>query len=69
MIPMKALIPSTILTLMLSAAVGACGYTGTYLKLDSFRIGQHAVYWSWSFFVFAMALFSVMAMQAREVRS
>jgi hypothetical protein len=69
MILMKALIPSTILTLMISAVVGAYGSNGTYLKLDSVQVGTHAIYWSWPFFVFAMALFSVMATQAKQVQS
>jgi len=53
---MKALAPSTILTLMLSALVGQAGAGTGFLNLRSFEIGGYVVYWSWTLFFAAMAI-------------
>lgn len=53
---MKALIPSTILTLMISAVVGSAGSRGGMLVLQSASIGGHSFYWSWPFFMTVMAI-------------
>ena len=51
---MKALIPSTILTLILSAFIGPSGIHGSYLNFQSATIAGFAFYWSWTFFFLAM---------------
>jgi hypothetical protein len=53
---MKALVPSTILTLLVAALVGATGSNGNFLKLEGATLGGHAFYWSWPFFLTVMAL-------------
>lgn len=53
---MKALIPSTILTLIVAAIVGSTGSTGHFLALESASLGHHTFYWSWPFFMTVMAL-------------
>jgi hypothetical protein len=53
---MKALIPSTILTLIVSALVGRTGLQGGFLNLQDAVIGGYALYWSWTLFFVAMAL-------------
>jgi hypothetical protein len=53
---MKALIPSTILTLIVAAVVGSTGSSGGLLALRSASIAGHAVFWSWPFFMIVMAL-------------
>jgi hypothetical protein len=63
MILMKALVPSTILTLILSAVVGVGGTASEFLKLHTLEVAGHSLYWSWPFFVLTMALFSVLALQ------
>jgi hypothetical protein len=63
---MKALIPSAILTLILSAVVGAWGTGNAFLRIDSLEVANHYFFWSWPFFVLTMALFSVIAMQVSK---
>ena len=53
---MKALIPSTILTLIVAAIVGSSGSSGSLLDLETFKIGSGSYYWSWPFFMVVMAL-------------
>jgi hypothetical protein len=53
---MKALIPSTILTLMVAAIVGISGSRATALNLESTAVGGWPLYWSWPFFLTVMAL-------------
>lgn len=53
---MKALIPSTILTLIVAAIVGPSGSTGSFLALESTTIAHFAFYWSWPFFLTVMAI-------------
>ena len=53
---MKALIPSTILTLIVAAIVGPNGDGGNILTLESASIGHHTFFWSWPFFMLVMAL-------------
>jgi hypothetical protein len=53
---MKALVPSTILTLMIAAVVGSAGSSGGMLFLESTSIGGHSFYWSWPFFMTVMAI-------------
>lgn len=53
---MKALAPSTILTLIVSAVVGPTGSPGSFLALESATIGGHSFYWSWPFFLIVMAI-------------
>lgn len=57
---MKALVPSTILTLIVAAIVGAPGTTGNFLTLESATIGGHSFYWSWPFFLIVMAINSLL---------
>jgi hypothetical protein len=52
----KALVPSTILTLAVAAAVGSAGSNGSFLKLQDAQISGHQFYWSWPFFLVALAL-------------
>jgi hypothetical protein len=53
---MKALVPSTILTLIVAAVVGTTGSNGGYLILEDAAVGNHTFYWSWPFFLMVMAL-------------
>ena len=56
---MKALIPSTILTLIVAAingSSGAIGSAGGLLTLESAKIGGQSFYWSWPFFLTVMAI-------------
>jgi hypothetical protein len=53
---MKALVPSTILTLLVAALVGVTGSHGAFLKLEGATFGGHAFYWSWPFFLTVMAI-------------
>jgi hypothetical protein len=53
---MKALIPSTILTLIVSAIVGSTGARESFLNIQSAAVAGHSFYWSWTFFFVAMAL-------------
>jgi hypothetical protein len=53
---MKALVPSTILTLIIAAVVGSTGSSGNLLNLESASLGEHSFYWSWPFFMTVMAL-------------
>lgn len=60
---MKALIPSTILTLIVAAINGSSrtiGSGGGLLVLESARIGGHSFYWSWPFFLTVMAINGVL---------
>jgi hypothetical protein len=61
-----ALVPSTILTLIVSAAVGAAGSTGTFLHVQSADVIGYVFYWSWSFFFAAMTLNSCIVLQAAK---
>jgi hypothetical protein len=62
----KALIPSTILTLIVSAIVGSTGTTGSFLRLDAMTISGHTFYWSWPFFVIVMALNCILITQVSK---
>ena len=53
---MKALIPSTILTLIVAAIVGSTGSNGNFLVLENTEIAGHSFYWSWPFFLTVMAI-------------
>jgi hypothetical protein len=53
---MKALIPSTILTLIVAAMVGATGADGNFLHLEYASVSGHLFYWSWPFFMTVMAI-------------
>jgi len=53
---MKALIPSTILTLIVAATVGSTGADGNFLSLEYASVGGHLFYWSWPFFMTVMAI-------------
>lgn len=53
---MKALVPSTILTLMVAAIVGLSGSRANMLNLESAAIGGWPFYWSWPFFLIVMML-------------
>ena len=63
---MKALIPSTILTLLVAAIVGAAGSTGSFLALQGAEIVGFAFYWSWPFFFTVMALNSLLVMRMQR---
>jgi hypothetical protein len=60
---MKALIPSTILTLIISALVGRVGPEGSFLNLQGAAIGGYVLYWSWTLFFVAMALNGALVLQ------
>lgn len=53
---MQALIPSTILTLIVSALVGHFGSAHAFLNLQNAEIGGYAIHWSWTLFFIAMAI-------------
>lgn len=56
---MKALVPSTILTLLVSALVGASGSGvahGSFLALENKQLAGYPVFWSWPFFMTVMAI-------------
>jgi len=57
---MKALVPSTILTLIIAAIVGSTGSNGSFLTLESATIGGHSFHWSWPFFMTVMAINSLL---------
>src|SRR5688572_4590202 len=59
----KALVPSTILTLTVAAIVGSAGSRGSYLNLQDASIGGHEFYWSWPFFLVAFGLTWVLALR------
>ena len=63
---MKALIPSTILTLLVAAIVGSAGSTGSYLDLQGATIVGFAFYWSWPFFFAVMALNSLLVVRLKR---
>ena len=55
----KALVPSTILTLIVAAIVGSSGSSGShgnFLTLESTSFSGHTFYWSWPFFMTVMAI-------------
>lgn len=60
---MKALIPSTILTLIVSALVGPAGLEGGFLNMQHAVLGGYAFYWSWTLFFTAMALNGAIALR------
>jgi hypothetical protein len=65
---MKALVPSTILTLIVAALVGATGSNGGILYLQSAKVAGFAFHWSWPFFLNVMALNSVLVLRmAKDV--
>lgn len=53
---MKALVPSTILTLMVGAIAGFSETPASMLNLESAAVGGWPFYWSWPFFLTVMAL-------------
>jgi hypothetical protein len=59
----KALVPSTILTLVVAAAVGSAGSSGNFLNLQDASISGHLFYWSWPFFLVTLALTWFLAQQ------
>jgi hypothetical protein len=67
---MKALVPSTILTLLVAALVGATGSTGNFLKLEGATFEGHGFYWSWPLFLTVMALNCVLVIRtAKDVNA
>lgn len=66
----KALAPSTILTLIVAAIVGSVGATGGFLMLDRVTIGGYHFHWSWPFFMTVMAINSLLITRiARDVKA
>ncbi|MCW1431142.1 hypothetical protein [Novosphingobium sp. JCM 18896] len=66
---MKALVPSTILTLLVAAIVGALGSEADhvgFLDLENARIAGQSVYWSWPFFMAVMAINGLLVMHAAK---
>jgi hypothetical protein len=57
---MKALVPSTILTLIVAAIVGSTGSSGNFLTLESAEVAGHSFHWSWPFFMTVMAINAVL---------
>lgn len=64
---MKALIPSTILTLILSALVGYMGSQASFLNLQAYGIGGYTVYWSWTLFFVTMAINGCLTLARKEL--
>lgn len=63
---MKALVPSTILTLLVAALVGAAGASSArtgFLALESASMGGLSVFWSWPFFLTVMAINGLIVMR------
>ena len=52
----KAFVPSTLLTLIVTAIAGSGGSSGGYLNLQDTHIEGHMIYWSWPFFLMASAV-------------
>ncbi|MEY4671933.1 MAG: hypothetical protein RLZZ415_1812 [Pseudomonadota bacterium] len=52
----KALFPGTLLTWLVSSAIGSQGHKGAWLMIEKLHIDQHTVYWSWPLFVITTAL-------------
>lgn len=66
---MKALAPSTILTLIVAAIVGSTGSAGNFLTLEHARIGGYSFYWSWPFFLTVMTLNCILITRiAKDIR-
>ncbi|MFA7602405.1 MAG: hypothetical protein WCY29_05300 [Novosphingobium sp.] len=66
---MKALVPSTILTLIVAAIVGPNGSNGSFLTLESMRVAGYSFYWSWPFFLTVMTLNCILITRiVRDVR-
>lgn len=57
---MKALAPSTILTLIVTAIVGSTGATGGFLMVERATVSGYHFHWSWPFFMTVMALNSLL---------
>jgi len=52
----KALIPGSILTFVVSAVMGAGHTKGGWLNIQHFYIQGHGLYWSWVLFAVATGL-------------
>lgn len=63
---MKALIPSTILTLLVSALVGYGGAGRGFLNLQAGSLIGYQVFWSWTLFFVAMALNGALVLRIRS---
>lgn len=66
---MKALIPSTILTLIVAAVVGSSGSGSGYLNLQHADVGGFMFWWSWPFFMTTMALNSLLVLRIRQANA
>ena len=50
---LKALIPGTILTFVVSIIIGSAGSSAGYLNIHSVTLGGSDFYWSWPLFLAA----------------
>lgn len=53
---MQALIPSTILTLIVTAIIGHFGHPHALLNVQDLDIAGYVLHWSWTLFFVAMGL-------------
>lgn len=53
---LKALIPGSLLTFVVSALIGKGGSRGGWLSIQHFYIEGHGIYWSWILFAIATIL-------------
>lgn len=63
---MKALVPSTILTLLVSALVGYAGAQRGFLNLQAGSFIGYQIFWSWTLFFTAMALNGALVLRIRS---
>lgn len=52
----KAMILGAILTLVVSGAIGAAGYTGGILSIEQIAFQGHYFRWSWGLFIISTGL-------------
>ena len=53
---MKAFVPGTLLTWLVSLFIGSGGSTGGFLYIHHMTFGEHGVYWSWPLFTIGTLL-------------
>jgi hypothetical protein len=65
MLVVKALLPSFILTLVISAVVASSGTTAHFLNIHEAAIYGHTIHWSWPLFLAGSALGWVLLLMMR----
>lgn len=53
----KALLPGTLLNLVVAGIIGSNHSTGGWLLIEHIRIQEYSFYWSWPLFLAATILF------------